>query len=348
MAVLAVIIIAGAAFMMGISVSVAPNTASATPVVLYDEDTITMIYDRASPAVVQISVGRDTGPSSGRGSGFLIDDKGHILTNNHVVSGAERVRVILDDGTTLNATVLGRNPGNDLALIQVDASAVSGTIPLQFADSSKIRPGQMAIALGNPFGLKDTITVGVVSGIERNSGRSLRGLIQTDAAINPGNSGGPLLDAQGKVIGINTATRGAGIGFAVSSNVAENMLEDLIAGKQITRAWLGISGTALTEAMAQSLGITSSRGIYLITVMPGSPAEKAGLKGGSIDESGQPSAGGDVITAVDSRPVADVEEMATYFGSRKVGDTVNLTVLRGGVSMNIQATLEAWPDSIPQ
>lgn len=346
-AALAVIFIAGSAFMIGTTMSVKPNTAFATPAVLYNEDIITEIYDQASPAVVQIAVNREAGSSSGQGSGFLIDDQGHILTNNHVVSGATRVRVILDSGTVLIASVLGRDTGNDLALLKVEASAVSGITPLQFADSSKIRPGQMAIALGNPFGLKDTITVGVVSGIDRSRGRTLRGLIQTDAAINPGNSGGPLLNAQGKVIGINTATRASGIGFAVASNVAENLLADLMAGKQITRPWLGISGTALTEALAQSTGISAARqGVYLITVVPGSPAEKAGLKGGSIDDSGQPAGGGDVITDVDGRPVASVEDLATYFNGKKAGDTVNLTVLRGGLSINIKATLEAWPESL--
>lgn len=348
MVALAVILITGTVFMIGTSVFIVPNSALATPVVLYNQDAITEIYDRASPAVVQISVSRESGSPRGQGSGFLIDEEGHMLTNNHVVSGAARVQVILDSGTRLNASVLGRDPGNDLALIKVDAAAVAGIIPLKFADSSKIRPGQMAIALGNPFGLKDTITVGVVSGIDRTRGRSMRGMIQTDAAINPGNSGGPLLDAQGNVIGINTATRANGIGFAVASNVAENLLEDLKAGKQITRPWLGISGTALTEALAQGSGIPLSQGIYVITIIPGSPAEKAGIKGSGVDDNGQPAAGGDVITAVDGRPVASVEEMAAYFGNRKVGDTVNLTILRGGFSINIQATLESWPESIPE
>lgn len=350
MVVAAMIFFAGTAFMIGTRVSIAPNIAGATPVVLFSQDTVTEIYDSASPAVIQIRVNRGTGSSStGQGSGFLIDNQGHILTNNHVVSGASVVQVILDDGTNLNASVLGRDPRSDLALIKVEASAVSGITPLQFADSSTIRPGQMAIALGNPFGLKDTITVGVVSGIDRSSGRSLRGMIQTDAAINPGNSGGPLLDVQGMVIGINTATRANGIGFAVPSNIAEKTVADLKAGRQITaRPWLGISGTALTEAISQSFGISSHRGIYVITVVSGSPAAKAGLIGSGVDTSGGPVAGGDVITAVDSRPLASVEELSTYLGTKKVGDTVNLTVLRGGASVSIQAVLEAWPDSIQE
>ncbi|MDD5289362.1 MAG: trypsin-like peptidase domain-containing protein, partial [Dehalococcoidales bacterium] len=306
-AVLAVILITGAAFTVGTGMHLVTNTASASPT-LYSQDTTTSIYDNASPAVVEINItqtvnsvyGKST--QEGLGSGFLIDDQGHILTNNHVVDGATTVEVALDDGTTLDATVLGTDSVDDLAVISVDPAAVAGITPLQLGDSSLVKPGQMAIALGNPLGYTDSITVGVISGLNRSlSGSTLRGMLQTDAAINPGNSGGPLLDAQGLVIGINTAAETAasgadGIGFAIPSNVATKVLPDLIAGKKVTRPWLGISGTALTQTTAGKLGLSVNQGVYVVTVVADSPAEKAGLKAGGANNDGTLASGGDVIT----------------------------------------------------
>ena len=223
----------------------------------------------------------------GLGSGFLIDNQGHILTNNHVVDGATTVQVTLTNGNTVNGKVLGTDPVDDLAVVSVDPSAVAGITPLQLGDSSLVVPGQMAIAIGNPLGYTDSITVGVISGLNRSifSGSNLRGMLQTDAAINPGNSGGPLLDDQGMVIGINTAaeigaTGADGMGFAIPSNLAAKLLPDLIAGKTVTRPWLGISGTALTQATASTLGLSVNKGVYVVSVVANSPAEKAGLKAG--------------------------------------------------------------------
>lgn len=355
-AVLAVVLIVGVAYIMFSGVTLAPRTASAA-LALFNEDVVTSIYEATSPAVVEIKVvergtsifGRSL--QEGQGSGFLVDKDGHILTNNHVVSGASNVQVVLKGGKTVDAAIVGASRFEDLALIKVDASAVSGIIPLKFGDSSLVKPGQMAIALGSPYGLDSSITVGVVSGINRSlSGSNLTGLLQTDAAINPGNSGGPLLNSSGQVIGINTAIQSGavarGIGFAVTSNVANKRLPELMAGKRVTRPWLGISGTALTETLANNLSLSVNQGVYVVAVIPNGPAEKAGLKGSSIDANGQAVSGGDVITAVDGRAVTSVEEISAYLSAnKKVGDSVRLTVLRGGNNVTVSVTLGEFPDN---
>ena len=235
--VIVVVVIALAAYGIGAGRLFVPTTAEAAPV-LYSQDTVTSVYNAASPAVVEVDMTQQSGffyQSNGLGSGILIDTEGHILTNNHVVDGATSVNVKLGDGNTVSATVVGTDSIDDLAIIKVDASAVSGITPLTLGDSSQVQPGMMAIAIGNPFGLDDTVTVGVISGLNRSIG-NMTGMIQTDAAINPGNSGGPLMvvdsTGTGVVIGINTAietsANGAvGIGFAVPSNVASNVLTDL-------------------------------------------------------------------------------------------------------------------------
>ncbi len=350
---LAVILIAGVAYMLGAGVvTLTPRVASATPV-LYSQDTVTGIYDSASPAVVEIKVTQQGSLNSrfnqGLGSGFLVDSQGYILTNNHVIDGAASIQVVLNSGNAVDAKVVGTDPVDDLALISVDPSFVSGVTPLQLGDSRAVKPGQMAIALGSPYGLTDSITIGVISGLNRSLG-SVRGMLQTDASINPGNSGGPLLDYQGNVIGINTAIESAagarGIGFAVPSNVATNALPSLITGKPITRPWLGISGMVLTPLQARSLGISVDQGVYVVAVVPNSPADTAGLKGSGTNASGAQAPGGDVITAVDSRPVTSVEDLSTYLNSKQVGDTVVLSLLRNGQSLNIQVTLGARPSTI--
>jgi len=355
-AILAVMLIAAASYVMGAGASLLAPTASATPI-LFSEDAVTSVYDNVSPAVVEIKVVEQGSSFRGRflqqgqGSGFLIGANGDILTNNHVVDGATSVQVVLKGGKTVDATVVGKDPLDDLALVRVDPSAVAGITPLQFADSGSVRPGQMAIALGSPYGLDGSITVGVVSGLNRSVGGSrLTGMIQTDAAMNPGNSGGPLLSSSGQVIGINTAIEsepGArGIGFAVPSNVAKRVLPDLIAGRQIARPWLGISGVGLTQAQAQGLGLSVDKGVYVVSVLPGSPAAGAGLKGGGTGASGELAAGGDVITAVDGKAVASVTDLSGYFDTKKVGDSVTLTVLRTGQSLSVAVTLGARPDTI--
>jgi S1-C subfamily serine protease len=324
----------------------------------YDQSTVMSVYNAASPAVVEIDVTQQSSffnQTSGLGSGIVLDQEGHILTNNHVVDGATSVNVKFSDGNTATATVAGTDAVDDLAIVKVDPSAVANITPLTLGNSDEVQPGQMAIAIGNPYGLDDTVTVGVISGLNRSIG-NMNGMIQTDAAINPGNSGGPLLvvnsSGSGEVIGINTAIEtspsgAVGIGFAVPSNVASRVLNDLENGTTVARPWIGIEGTAITDALAQQLNLSVTKGVYVISVTPNSPAASAGLKGGNLDTNGTPAAGGDVITAVDGQSVATVPDISTYINNnKKVGDTVDLTVLRDGSQIQIQVTLGAWPTNL--
>ena len=283
---------------------------------LFDEDEVTAIYESVNPAVVEIS----TGVSGG--SGFLIDSEGHIVTNDHVVEDEETVTVTFSDGSSAEADVTGRLPGNDLALLKVEPSSVAGITPVTLGDSSALKPGQLAIAIGAPFGLEGTITVGVVSQVNRDMpshvGRLVSGVIQTDAMINPGNSGGPLLDSNGAVIGVTTAIRtgglGAaafgGVGFAVPINILKDNLDDLKEGGVIRPPWLGISATGLTPELVEALDLSVDSGVYVIDVESDSPADDAGLVGSGL-ERGSPASGGDIITAVNGVSVDSVMALIT-------------------------------------
>jgi S1-C subfamily serine protease len=353
-AAIVVTIIVASAYAVGAAQIFVPQKAIADPV-LYSADTVTSIYENASPAVVEIDTTQQAqgffNPTmEGIGSGFLVDTDGYILTNNHVVDGATNVKVTLKGGNTVDAKVVATDAIDDLAVISIDPSAVTGITALQFSDSTAVKPGQMAIAIGNPYGLDSTVTVGVISGLNRNIG-GMTGMLQTDAAINPGNSGGPLLDANGLVIGINTAiessaTGAVGIGFAVPSNVAQTALPELKAGKQVVRPWIGISGVALTQTLAQQLGLSVNQGVYVVSVNPVSPAEKAGLKGGNLDTTGAPAPGGDIITTVDGNSVSSVQDISNYINTRNVGDNITLSVLRNGSNTDVQVTLGTWPTSL--
>jgi S1-C subfamily serine protease len=358
--VVVVVVVALAAYTIGAGKLFVPTTASAA-LALYDQSTVTTVYNAVSPAVVEVDMTEGGSfffnQTSGLGSGILVDSEGYILTNNHVVDGATSVSVKLDNGNTVSATVVGKDAIDDLAVIKVDASAVSSITPLTLGDSSQIQPGQMAIAIGNPFGLDDTVTVGVISGLDRSLG-NLTGLIQTDASINPGNSGGPLLvvdsTGTGVVIGINTAietspTGVTGIGFAVPSNVATRVLPSLKAGTTLTRPWIGISGTAVTTTLAEQLSLPVTSGVYVISVTADSPAQAAGLIGGNLDTNGSPASGGDIITAIDGQSVAAVPDISNYINTnKKVGDTITLSVLRNGSQQQVQVTLGTWPDTVTQ
>jgi S1-C subfamily serine protease len=357
-AIVIVLFVVAAAYGIGSGTLFTTQKASADSTMIYNANTVTSVYEAASPAVFRIEVTEQSTGMFGRslqrgqGTGFLIDDKGHLITNNHVVDGSTSVKVVLQNGDTVDAKVLGTDAIDDLAVISINSSVVSGIKPLQLGDSSVVKPGQMAIAIGNPFGLDDTITVGIISGLNRTvNGSNLRGMLQTDAALNPGNSGGPLLDAGGLVIGINTAieatTTGANnIGFAVPSNVAKNVLSDLMASKAISRPWLGISGRAITQTVSQNLGLSVTEGVYVVSVTKDSPAEKAGLKGSGLDSSGALTKGGDVITALDGNTIKTVEAISSYLLTKKVGDTVTLSVLRDGNTLSLPVILGTWPTSL--
>lgn len=306
------------------------------------------LYDRVRPSVVRI-----TGEEQGRGltpggeslgTGIILDKQGHILTNYHVVEGASSLVVGLADGNEGEATVVGKDPANDLAVIKADLPADSLT-PAELGDSANIRVGQPVIAIGNPFGLEGTLTSGIISGLGRTlpsarSGKPLRGLIQTDAAVNPGNSGGPLFDAQGRVIGINTAVENpsgntfVGIGYAIPVNIPKQYMSKLLAGEEITHPRLGIAGQTLTRSLARRVGVDYRPGVYVENVESGSAAAAAGIRGGDR--------GGDIIIKVDGRDVHTFDDVAGYIDSKNVGDTITLTVVRDGKELTLDATLKAW------
>jgi S1-C subfamily serine protease len=332
---------------------------------LFDENSVTSLYDRSIPAVVQIeqvqesplsklpgAFGLNLPKQVGEGSGFFIDGQGHILTNNHVIDNASSIKVTLSDGTQLDGKVVGTDRSNDIALLQVDVSKIANVSYLTLADSTKVRPGQMAIALGSPFGLQGSVTVGVISGTGRaipgSTDRTMTDIIQTDAAINPGNSGGPLLNSSGEVVGINTAIEASanGVGFAVPINTAKTRLPELLKGGAVKTAWLGIQGMPVSKDLASQLKLPIEKGVYIVSVFPGSPAEKAGLVGGGTDDQQEPKSGGDIVTAVDNSAVTSVQDILSYLNGKMPGDKVMLTVQRAGQAISVPVELAEWPDNL--
>ena len=326
---------------------------------------LTNLYQRANPAVVYIEVLVRNGEGLvplGSGSGFVIDSEGRIVTNNHVVEGADVIQITFADGAVTEAIVLGLDPYSDLAVIDVDVPA-DRLAPIELGDSSTLQVGQRVNAIGNPFGLAGTMTVGIISAL----GRSLPSevaqsagffsnpdIIQTDAAINPGNSGGPLLDSRGRVVGVNSAIRSStqsnsGIGFAVPVNTVKRVVPDLIESGHYDYPYLGVtSNPILTIAkLANELGLPVTEGVLVAEVTPGEPAERAGLRGGNRDVAvaGIPiRVGGDIILAIDGTEVRDFDELIAYLvRETEVGDTVTLTVLRDDEVLEIPVTLGKRP-----
>ncbi|MFC2036218.1 S1C family serine protease [Chloroflexota bacterium] len=334
-------------------------TEQTIPTALYDEDSVISLYENSIPAVVMVIVEIEsnnnfsfTAPQGGQGSGFIIDEQGHIITNNHVVENASKVTVILHDDRRLEAEVMGTDRESDVALLQVDTGKLGEVKPLLLGDSDNIKPGQIAIALGSPFGLGGSITIGIISGIDRSLSsagqRPIPEIIQTDAAINPGNSGGPLLNSAGEVIGINTAIEvsSTGIGFVVPINTVKSLLPALLKGGEVKNPWLGISAVAISPNLIELLELSVSSGIYVVTVTAGSPAEKVGLIESGSDESGLPSRGGDIITAVDEIEVSAVEDLVAYLNDKEPGDKISLSVHRGNDYFTVEVTLGEWPEEL--
>jgi len=262
----------------------------------------------------------------GVGSGFIMSKDGYILTNNHVVEEADQIKVKLADGKELDGKVIGRDPKTDLALIKVDA--VPELQPLKLGNSDDLKVGNWVVAVGSPFGLEQTVTAGIVSAKGRVIGSGpYDNFIQTDASINPGNSGGPLIDLQGEVIGINTAiiASGQGIGFAIPINMAKEIAPQLQKRGHVTRGLLGVNIQDLTPELAKSLGLKESKGALVAQVVPGGPADKAGIEQG------------DVIVNFDGRPVADSKDLPRIVASTPVGKTVTLKLLRDGKGVERQA-----------
>lgn len=310
------------------------------------------LYERVSPSVVHIAV--TTRTSSGTGSGFVLDMEGHIVTNNHVIENAQRILVRFADGSETEATIVGADRDSDIAVLQVDVAAAQ-LQPAELGDSDALLVGQRAIAIGNPFGLEQTMTTGIVSALGRvfrqESGFSLPQLIQTDAAINPGNSGGPLLNSDGQVIGVTTLIysetgSNAGVGFAVPVNTVRRVVPSLIETGRYEDPWLGIEGTSITPLMAEELDLPLVHGVLVQRTIEGGPSAKAGLSGGSRSVQYKGSLlmiDGDIITAVDGVAIQDMDELIIYLLDTTVGQTIKLTVLRGGQEQVIEVTLEGRP-----
>jgi serine protease Do len=293
------------------------------------EQAFTSAVDQAAASTVSISVaGAFRGvpyrpyPRRGLGSGVVLDDKGHILSNAHTVEGAQRILVGLGDGRVVGGSVIGVDEDTDIAVIRV---ADDGLSPATFADSDKLRVGQPVLAIGNPLGLPGgpTVTSGVISSLHRSlrlGNGDGQAVIQTDAAVNPGNSGGPLVDLQGRVVAITTATipYAEGIGFAVPSNTAQEVARQIIAHGRMQRPWLGIVGYDVDRRLAQYYGLGATSGIFLVEVTDGSPAQKAGLQVG------------DVVLSLDGKPLAGVSDLVTALLGRKIGDSVDVEVDRQG------------------
>ncbi len=272
-------------------------------------------------------------PMKGKGSGFIVSEDGYILTNNHVVADADKIEVTLADGTSYPAEVVGTDPTFDLAVIKIEAK---GLPVLELGDSEAVRVGEWAIAIGNPYGFESTVTVGVISAKNRSvRARNLNfdGFLQTDAAINPGNSGGPLLNLDGKVIGINTAIipYAQGIGFAVPVNMAKQIMDDLVKYGTVKRGWLGVYIQPLTPEFAEAYGVESDGGAVVSDVVPDSPAAKAGLRRG------------DVIVEVDGEAIEDHTDLSLRIRSHLKGDKVRLFVIREGKKREISVTLGSVP-----
>jgi 2-alkenal reductase len=328
------------------------------------EETLVALYERVSPGIVSISV--ITSDGGGVGSGFVIDTDGHIVTNYHVVENAETVEVDFISGYKVYGDVVGTDLDSDLAVIKVDAPA-SELHPVPLGDSDKLKVGQTLVAIGNPYGLTSTMTVGIVSA----TGRSLESIrqtsegsfftagdiIQTDAAINPGNSGGPLLNLNGEVIGVNRAVQlntaaatgeslNSGIGFAVSVNIVRRVVPALIENGSFDYPYLGM--TSLEEvslSTAELLGLPQATGAYITSVVPGGPADQAGLVGGSRStEAAGLDAGGDLIIGIDGRPVIVFGDVLSYlFKEKSPGDQIVLTILRDNQQKEVTVTLGKRP-----
>lgn len=305
------------------------------------EDVVISDFSDVVSSVINSVVLIENADGAGSGSGIVIDDEGHILTNYHVVEAITNAKVTLYDGSASLAEVVGTDPGNDLAVIRADGFTADQLEPAKLGDSSDLRVGQAVFAIGNPFEETFTVTQGIISALNRSSpsfgGRSIQGVIQTDAALNPGNSGGPLFNLDGEVVGINTSIRNptgqsfAGLGFAVPSNTASRYLPQLISGEAIQHPQLGIAGPIeLDEVAATEVGVPETRGLYITTVVPQGAAARAGL------------VEGDIIVEINGQQTYTFEQLASAIDSADVGEEIELRVIRNSEEMTMTATLEPW------
>jgi S1-C subfamily serine protease len=319
---------------------------------------LTEFYNQVAPGVVSIQVvslvqGQVIG--QGAGSGFILDDEGHILTNNHVVADATLVSVIYSNGIEARAQIVGTDEYSDLAVLKVD-QLIDEAHPIPVGDSDGVNVGEWVVAIGNPFGQQSSMTLGIVSATGRTistgvTGFSIPQAIQTDAAINPGNSGGPLLNLNGEVIGVNAQIAtdtgaNSGVGFAIPSNIVRKVAPVLISEGAYQWPWLGVQGASVSLLLQQANGLEMQQGGYIDVIVPGGPAETAGMRGSSgtktIDGLTVP-VGGDVVIAVNGNPVYSFDDLLVKIAFSVPGETVQLTIIRDGKEISIDATLAARP-----
>jgi S1-C subfamily serine protease len=328
-----------------------------------DEVLNVRIYRQASPAVANVltkateyDFWMDPVPVEGAGSGFIIDNKGYILTNFHVVQGAQSIEVVLGDQSRYPAKFIGADQRNDVALLKIEPKG-KPLVALPLGDSASLQVGQKVLAIGNPFGFQSTLTTGVVSALGRTVQTSqttfIDEAIQTDAAINRGNSGGPLINSHGEVIGINSAIytptgTTAGIGFAIPVNTAKRIAHDLITDGRVHQAFLGIDTIPINESFAEALGLPAQEGLLVQRTTRGGPASEAGIRGGDrVAQAGMRRfyIGGDVITAIDGQKVANSLDVNLILNKKRPGDEVTVTLYRGGKKMDVKAKLSERPQS---
>ena len=310
---------------------------------------LTSLFDQVDQSVVSVTA---IGTENAEGSGFVYSRKGHIVTNDHVIDGARQVKVTFLDGTTRTAEIIGKDQNTDLAVLKVNKDNLQ---PLKLGNLSEVRVGQTAVAIGNPFGLRSTMTVGIISQKGRmlptETGFSIPNVLQTDAAINPGNSGGPLLNSQGNVVGVNTAieTRTgtfSGIGFAVPVNVVKNVVPEMLnEDGDFQYPWMGVSGFDVTPSIADAMNLSKSTGFLVVEVTENGPADEAGIRPGNRTvqiNNRDVIVGGDVITAINGEKMTSIGDIILYLQQEPdVGDTVNVTLIRDGEKIDIPLTLSS-------
>jgi S1-C subfamily serine protease len=329
-----------------------PPVGISDPSTVSDEQNTIEVYKAISPGVAFVSTTSyvqdmwgDTEEGKGNGSGSVIDTEGHILTNNHVVEGATKLTVSLGGDKVYPATIVGRDPDTDLAIIKIDAPA--GIPVVQLGDSDKLAVGQKVLAIGNPFGLDRTLTTGVISGLQRpirgTNNKPIDAAIQTDASINPGNSGGPLLDKYGRMIGINSQilSRGGGsvgVGFAIPVNIAKRVIPQLLQFGEVRRPKLGASLPSVVDLAQRGYRLPVQQGLLVAQVQPGGAAERAGLKGLTSDGSV-----GDIILSADGQKMNDIDDLYRLLDKKQIGDTLNLEVYRNGRAVTVPVKLVSSP-----
>ena len=316
------------------------------------------VYKKLSPGVVNVhstSFARDffgfVEPREGSGSGSVIDQEGHILTNHHVIEGAQKVAVSFGGQKNYAATVIGRDPDTDLAVIKLIERPKEPFTVVPMGDSDRLEVGQKVLAIGNPFGLDRTLTTGVISGLQRpiqaRNERTIEGAIQTDASINPGNSGGPLLDSQGRMIGINSqilspSGASAGVGFAIPVNIAKRVVPQLLRFGEVRRPKLGIGPRDVDERLRSQIDLPVSEGILVVQVQPGGPAANAGLRGLTQTENGDWELG-DIIVGLDNDKIAKTDDLYKLLDKHQFGDTVQLQIVRDGRRTSLTVRLTELP-----